>query len=64
MKNVKCISALVELGVLMIFSTMFVLSFWWYSSDARNAKRVSDLKNIEKAISMKMVNGSTIYLPY
>ena len=64
MKNTKRAFTLVELVVvitiLAILGTIAFISLQWYSSDARNSKRTSDLKNIEKAMSMKLVNGSNL----
>ena len=64
MKNTKRAFTLVELVVvitiLAILGTIAFISLQWYSSDARNSKRTSDLKNIEKTMSMKLVNGSSL----
>lgn len=58
MKNLKKWFTLVELivviTILAILGTIAFISLQWYSSDARNSKRVSDLGSISTAMSIKI----------
>lgn len=59
MRNTKNAFTLVELivviTILAILGTIAFISLQWYSADARNSKRTSDIWNIQSSISLKMV---------
>lgn len=62
--NVKKAFTLVELivviTILAILWTIAFLSMQWYSADARNSKRVSDLNSISNAVNVWITNGTSI----
>jgi len=62
--NVQKAFTLVELVVvitiLAILWTIAFLSLQWYSADARNSKRISDLNSISNAVNVWITNGTSI----
>jgi len=47
------VELIIVITILAILATIAFLSFQSFSADARDSKRVSDLWNINKAISLK-----------
>ena len=64
MKSTKKAFTLVELivviTILAILGTIAFISLQGYSADARNSKRISDLGNIQSAVTLKAVEGVPI----
>jgi prepilin-type N-terminal cleavage/methylation domain-containing protein len=64
MRNTKSAFTLVELivviTILAILGTIAFISLQGYSADARNSKRISDLGNIQSAITLKQVEGTPV----
>lgn len=64
MRNTKKAFTLVELivviTILAILGTIAFISLQWYSSDARNSKRTSDLNSVVSAVSTAQTKGTPI----
>ncbi len=64
MRNTKSAFTLVELivviTILAILGTIAFISLQGYSADARNSKRISDLGNIQSAMTLKQVEGTPL----
>lgn len=63
MKNLKSGFTLVELivviTILAILGTIAFISLQWYSADARNSKRTSDLNSITSVIKSQLTQGQS-----
>ena len=67
MKKINKAFTLVELIVVItilavLWSIAFV-SFQWYTSNSRDSVRVTDLKNIWKVLSLRVVEGNPLFYP-
>lgn len=49
-KGFTLIELIIVITILLILLTIAFLNFWNYVSEARDSVRISDLKNIEKAL--------------
>jgi prepilin-type N-terminal cleavage/methylation domain-containing protein len=56
-KAFTLVELIVVITILAILGTIAFISLQGYSSDARNSKRISDLGNIQSAITLKGVEG-------
>ena len=54
-KAFTLVELIVIITILAILWTIAFLSFQWYTKSARDSVRISDLKNIEKALSLYKV---------
>ena len=57
------VELIVVITILAILWTIAFISLQWFSKDARNSSRASDLKNIEKVLSLYQLRESQFPLP-
>ena len=57
------VELIVVITILAILWTIAFISLQWFSKDARNSTRASDLKNIEKVLSLYQLRESEFPLP-
>ena len=62
-KAFTLVELIVVITILAILWTIAFLSFQWYSMDARNSARVSDLNNINKALTLNKLRSWRFILP-
>jgi len=66
MKNQKAftlVELIVVITILAILWTIAFISLQWYSKDTRNSVRLSDLSNIDKMLSIKIVESWKVPMP-
>lgn len=54
------VELIVVITILAILGTIAFVSLWWYSSDARNTKRTSDLASIQSALTTSITQWVSI----
>ena len=57
------VELIVVITILAILWTIAFLSFQWYSLEARNSARASDIRNIEKALTLNKLKTWQFILP-
>jgi len=60
MKNKKgftLVELIVVISILAILGTVWFIMLWSYNKDARDAKRLADLNNLEKAMDLYFINN-------
>ncbi len=62
-KAFTLVELIVVITILAILWTIAFLSFQWYTMEARNSARVSDLNNINKALSLSQLRSWKFILP-
>ena len=65
-KNIKAftlVELIVVITILTILWTIAFISLQWFSRTARDSSRISDLKNIEKVLSLYHLRESSLPLP-
>ena len=54
------VELVVVITILAILGTVALLSFRWYSWDARNSKRITDLNSIKNNVTQEITNGQNL----
>ena len=57
------VELIVVITILAILWTIAFISLQWYSRSARDSSRLTNLKNIEKALEFQLLKGSKIPIP-
>jgi len=57
------VELIVVITILAILGTIAFISLQWYSKDTRNSVRLSDLSNIDKILSIKIVESWKVPMP-
>ena len=62
-KAFTLVELIVVITILAILWTIAFISFQWYSRDARDSTRLTDLKNISKAMEITLTKGDRLPMP-
>ena len=57
------VELIVVITILAILWTIAFVSFQWYSTQTRDSVRITDLKNIDKSLALKVIEGEKLRVP-